>query len=885
MRRTLFLCSFIIAIVACNSKKSQMTFSLNDPDPRWARVDSLENIGQYGSALEATDSIATASRTTGDWRNEFRALKQRARYQQYTGIEADAITAQLDQRTATATYPLKQLLHSALAERWWNRYQQERWQILDRTNADATSASGDPATWSQQQFMDKVIVEFRASLEPVDSLIATPAGELGRLLIGGDNALLRPTLFDILAHRALEVFRNTETRLTEPAWAFKLSDPRTFSLFETFANKPFAHRDSTSWEFQALRHYQRLEMLHLGDAKPDALVDVTLERLAFVRERSTLANKDSLYLNALNTLNTRLPNDTCEAEVAHAIATWHADQGTSLTRDGGDAWKWEKKKAVELCDAAIAKFPGSFGAKNCTALKARLMVSSLQVITEEAVLPDAPFRIALEYANTKQVWLRVIADKVTINANPPQDREDWLLKQKAIKEWTVELPDDGDLNSHLIELPVAGLPYGHYTVLVSSASTFKRRTDVISYASFWSARLSLSQRNKGSEVDLLVLDRGTGVPIPNVVARYHVRNYGANNGDRFIGSALFSTDTEGALHVSIVPTEGQVIWSLTKDNDEYISDVQWMYDPGTATPGPELRTFLFTDRAIYRPGQPIEFKGIATARKDKVTEVLANKKTQVRLFDTNGELVDSLNVTSDAYGSFKGRFTAPGGLTGSMRIEEENGSQGFQVEEYKRPTFEVVFVPVTAAPKLEQQAEVSGMAKSYAGVPLDGAQVQWTVKRSARMPWWCGWGWRGFPGWGRETEIASGTATTDAAGKFTVKFTATADPSLPREADPTFSYSVEASIIDINGETQSSSTNLNVGYRSIDIALNVGNSIDRNTTDSLDVRIQNLNGQDVDVPMDVRISELVVPDSVPEVERLWAEPDRVLAGEPALVPH
>ncbi|MBK6777067.1 MAG: hypothetical protein IPG74_14945 [Flavobacteriales bacterium] len=300
--------------------------------------------------------------------------------------------------------------------------------------------------------------------------------------------------------------------------------------------------------------------------------------------------------------------------------------------------------------------------------------------------------------------------------------------------------------------------------------------------------------------------------------------------------------------------------------------------------GPQLRTFLFTDRAIYRPGQPIEFKGVATVKNGKTTEVRASIKTQVRLFDANGELVDSLNVTTDSYGSFKGKFTVPGGLTGSMRLEEANGSQHFQVEEYKRPTFEVVFDPVTATPKLEQEAEVTGMAKSYAGVPLDGAQVKWIVTRQARMPWWCGWGWRGFPGWGRSTEIASGTTETDATGKYTVKFLATADVSLPRAADPTFTYLVEASITDINGETQSSNTSLNVGYRSIDIALNDGENIDRSVVDSLDVRIQNLNGQDVDVPMEVRIHELIAPAGMPEVARLWERPDRVLDGEPAFDP-
>lgn len=889
MRHSIFLFLAGALLLGCRPKHDltgwQYNDTMNDPDPRWAHIDSLENSGLFADALTATEALLSEAQAKDDWRNVFRATLRRADQQQVVGTTEEAVLQQLDQSIPANQYPLAQLLHSAVAERWWQYYQDNRWSILERTNG---AEGADPATWSQTQFIDKVIHHFRASLQPEDSLKATPTGVLGELLMNPENKVpdtaLRPTLFDILAHRALEVFRNTETRLAEPSWSFMLDELRAFDLFEKFANKPFAHRDSTSWEFQAIRLYQQLESMHLVAAKPDALVDVALQRLAFVHERSTLPNKDSLYLQALTTLNSRVPNDSCGAEVMHAMAKWHADQGEQYERLSGDAWKWERKTARDLCEAAIGKFPGSFGAKKCAALKARLVEPMLELTAEEAVTPDQPVVVALEYRNTKQVWLRVLEDRATVEERFDQEREQTLLKTRPIKEWNVVLPDDGDLNAHLIELPIAGLPLGHYTVLVSNSPDFAARRDVITYAAFWSTRLSVSARNNGPEVELLVLDRITGSPVQDAIAKYWIRNYQSGDTRFKPGSDFYSTDANGGVR-AIVPGSGsQIKWSVTKGGDEYIGAEQWI-GPGRVGPeGPQFRTFLFTDRAIYRPGQPIEFKGIATVRNGKNTEVIAKRRTMVKLFDANGELVDSLTVTTDNFGSFSGKFKAPGGLTGTVRIEEDHGSKYLQVEEYKRPTFEVVFDPVAAAPKLEQQAEVTGLAKSYAGVPLDGAQVKWTVTRNARMPWWCGWGWRGFPGWGRSTEISSGTAATDANGKFTVKFLATADASLPRQADPTFTYTVEATITDINGETQSSNTSLSVGYRSIDIALNVGESINRSTTDSLDVRVQNLNGQDVDLPMTVRVHELIVPDGMPEVERLWQRPDRVLEGEPAIDP-
>lgn len=898
MRYLSFLLLAGLFLLGCRPKHDltgwQYNDPMKDPDPRWAHIDSLENSGLFADALTATEKLLAEAEVKSDWHNVFRATLRRADLRQAVGASEEEVLLQLEQSIPADQYPLKQLLHSAVAERWWQYYQNHRWTILERTNG---GAGEDPATWDQAQFIDKVIHHFTASLTPEDPLKSTATEELKELLSTKQGAELRPTLFDILAHRALDVFRNTETRLAEPSWSFKLDDPRVFTLFEAFANKPFAHRDSTSWEFQALRLYQQLEAKHLVAAKPDALVDVTLQRLAYVRERSTLPNKDTLYLNALETLASRVPKDTCWGDVLMAQARWHAEMGEQYDRatEGGAAtapWKWERSTARVLCDKIIARYPASFAARNAAALKARLEEPLLQLHAEQAVVPDKWSTVLVDYRNMNRLFVRVVKDPAPLDRDnslyrwlhPNADREKELIGRRALISWEVQLPDDGDLNEHAVEIKVPELPLGHYSIIVSDAQNMAIGRDLIAHAPFWVTGLSLADRSRGTDLDMLVLDRSSGLPAAGVKAWAYVRNYEYTNVDRFIGVEQFVSNDEGMVRTTIKGERGQLIWWLEKGDDQYISDERWLLTREQNRNEPQYRTFLFTDRAIYRPGQPIEFKGIATVRKGKNTEVIAQRRTVVKLFDANGELVDSVNVTADNYGSFSGKFKAPAGLTGQVRMEEGHGSKYLQVEEYKRPTFEVVFDPITAAPKLEQEAEVTGMAKSYAGVPLDGAQVKWTVTRNARMPWWCGWGWRGFPGWGRSTEIASGTAETDATGKFTVRFLAVADPSLPRQADPAFNYTVEASITDINGETQSSSTSLSVGYRSIDIALNVGESIDRSTTDSLDVRVQNLNGQDVDVPMIVRIHELIVPDGKPEVGRLWQRPDRVLDGEPAIDP-
>ncbi|MBP9079837.1 MAG: hypothetical protein KBF80_06275 [Flavobacteriales bacterium] len=870
----------LVVVLGCASIKKNDRMADAKQDPVWARIDSLASLGQYTTALEATQAVLASAHAGRDWRTEFRAWMYKGRFMQYTGVEQKAIIAALESRAATAETPLKQLLQSVVAGQWWGYYQQNRWRIMDRTNL--AEATDDPDTWDQANFMRKVIAGYAASLEPADGLSAIPVGELAPLLEPEHADLrLRPSLFDLLAHRALEVFRNSETRLAEHAGRFQLNEPQAFAAPAEFATAAPASADSTAWHWQAMQLYRQLTALHLHDAAPEALTVLTLDRLGFVRENSTLPGKDSLYLNALQALQASLPTGEASAEVRVAIAQWHADQGAQFQRLAPDsAWKWEKKTAAGICNEVIAQAQAPFAVQKANALLAQLQRPSLDLTTEQAVLPDAPFKLAVTYANVKQLWLRMV-----VNNEPDapyrgfRDGEAQKLWQlPALHAWSVQLPDDGDLNAHLTELAVEALPLGAYHIIASNTEQFMA-TSLVSVCGVQVTRLAMAERHvQGRTAAVLVMDRSTGVPQKGVTAVVSRQEYqGGAWRFRTIGTA--TTDADGLAQVALPKdNQGQFRWTLTQGRDRITSGDSYFWNYGEAGNTDTLRTFLFTDRAIYRPGQPVLFKGIVTVKRGTTTEVKAGYGTVVKFFDVNRQPIDSLQVKTDAYGAFHGQFTAPEGtLTGSMRIEEANGSQPIQVEEYKRPTFEVLFpesdsATAEAAPKLGAMATVHGLARSYAGVPLDGATVQWTVRREARMPWWCGTFWRSFIPWGQPVEVASGTAETDGSGNFKVNFLAQADKAISRKADPTFAFTVEASITDVNGETQTNTTGISVGYRSINIALEVEDGMDRSTVDSLKLNVQDLNGNVLDVPMDVRIARLHTP-GVPLRERLWERPD------------
>ncbi|MCC6840918.1 MAG: hypothetical protein IT230_12245 [Flavobacteriales bacterium] len=877
--RILFAAAAAFAVVlGCASIQKTSNMADAKHGPTWARIDSMANIGQYKTALEATEALLASARAAHDWRTEFRAWMYKGRFMQQTGTDAKEVVQALENRAATAGTPLKQLLHSVVAEQWWNLYQNNRWAILDRTNMAV--AADDPDTWDQAAYMHKVIAEYHASLEPADSLAAFPVGELAPLLEPAEaDRSLRPTLLDLLAHRALAVLRNSETRLAEHGNRFRSADPRAFASPAAFASAAFDLSDSTNFHAQCIALYQRLTRQHLGDADPAALTDLTLERLSFVQQHSTLPGKDSLYLRALEELHAATTAPATRAEVRMAMARWHMDRSQQYQRLAPDsAWKDEKRTAAAICNEVISQGNAPFAAKQARALLAALHVPELELTTEQAELPDQPFRVALQFANVPHVWLRVVRDDNWPDGPGYRDQEELkrLLSQAPLREWNLPLPEHGDLNTHLTELAVDALPLGNYSLIAMGGPKPDDRT-VVSIAPFSITRLALAERQLPEDgTAVLVLDRGTGMPVQGATAVLARRDWNRGNWN-YKTVATATTDGDGMARTTIArEANGQYRWTATIGKDRASTETNYYWGRSADPQGDTLRTFLFTDRAIYRPGQPVYFKGIVTAKRGNTTVVKAGHATTVKFFDVNNQPIDSLDVKTDAYGAFHGQFTAPTGvLTGSMNLVEANGSRSIQVEEYKRPAFEVLFPKsdtAMAAPRLGAMATVHGRAVSYAGVPLDGATVQWTVRREARMPWWCGTFWRSYIPWGRSTEVASGTATTNAAGNFSIQFLAEADQAISPKADPTFGFTVEAAVTDVNGETQSGSTGISAGYRSIDIAVSTGAGINRAAIDSLKLNVQDLDGSVMDLPMNVRIARLHTPGA-PLRSRLWERPD------------
>lgn len=221
-------------------------------------------------------------------------------------------------------------------------------------------------------------------------------------------------------------------------------------------------------------------------------------------------------------------------------------------------------------------------------------------------------------------------------------------------------------------------------------------------------------------------------------------------------------------------------------------------------------TVFFTDRAIYRPGQAIQYKGICLwvdQAKDNYN-VLKGEDLTVIFQDMNGKEVARQKHRANDYGSFAGSFTAPRDrVLGQMSLHVDGRAHGdayFRVEEYKRPKFQVTLDAPKTAVKLNQKAVLAGHALGYTGAAVDGAQVRYRVVRRVQMPIWCRWWWGGWPQQENQ-EIAHGTTRTETDGSFKVQFAALPDPKVAEKDEPIFDFEISADVTDTAGETRSAS--------------------------------------------------------------------------------
>ena len=840
---------------------------VNDYASQWKKIDDLVNKGLTKSAVGEVDKIYNAAKKDRNDPQIIKALLYRVTLNQ--NLEEDANVksiAAIEKEIASAKEPAKSILNSITAEMYWNFFQQQRWKIYNRTKTDSSVVKKDILTWGADDFHKKISNLYVASIEEEKLLQQTKLEPFDAIIIKGTVRYLRPTLYDLLAHRALDYFKSDENDITRPAYAFEIKDEKAFAPASDFIKYKFSTKDSASLHYKVLLIFQNLLSFHADDAKPDALIDADIERINFVKQYGVMNDKDELYIKALENVANKYSTNAASAQAGYLIAQQIFEKATANQKNT-DTSRYTVKKAKQIAEATANKFPGSEGGINAKNLLNQILHKDLSLTSEKVNIPGEPFRTLVSYKNFSSLNFRIIEMtpefKKLIERNDDNDQL-WkkLTAQKFKRSWKQDLIATDDYLSHSVEIKVDALPVGQYALLASVAEDFNLDKNPLAVQYFHVSNISYIN----NDLEYFILDRKTGQPLEGAKVQVWKQKYDYGTEKNILEKKEFLTadengyikitenkkDENNSFRLEIFYQQDHLFlddyqYSYNYNNDEADDD----YDNQKEYDEDKAKIFLFTDRSIYRPGQLVYFKGIGVTQnyKTKKNKLLESKDSiKIYLYDANSQKADSLKLLLNDYGSFNGKFRLPENkLNGEFSIEVddyENSTIDFSVEEYKRPKFYTEFEKVKGTYRVGDSVSITGFAKAYAGNNIDGANVKYRVTRVARFIYsWMFWRWPQPSS--QPLEITNGEIKTGADGKFTIKFDAIPDLSIDKNTEPVFDYKVEADVTDINGETRSGDITVPVGYKALDLQITLPSN-DAIPVDSLNhifVSTKNLSGE------------------------------------------
>ncbi|MDN5204129.1 alpha-2-macroglobulin family protein [Fulvivirgaceae bacterium BMA10] len=861
----------------------------NDYKELWKQVDSLSSKELPESALKIVDRIYELAKRESNQAQIVKAIIHQMKFRSYK--EEKSLVASihlLKKEIEQSSYPAKALLQSMLAELHWQFYQRNRYVFLNRS--ESLDEGEDIQTWSINKLIKETTQLYKASLSQRDQLKHFSIDHY-KVLLGGDSTsrYLRPTLFDLIANRALTFYASEEATLTNAQDQFTINNPGYLADYKTFTSFSIKSSDTNSLKYNALLLYQDLMNFHLNDKEPDALIDVDLQRLSMVRMNSTIENSDTRYFEALEKGHNAFNEHTGSTNYQFAMANYLIETANKYEPLKSEAHQWDLKKAFEVCENAITRFPGSFGAKNCEQLKNNILRKHLDLKFEEVNLPDQPLRSLVTYKNINTIHLKLVklnpleTDSLSrwrIHNNKEKEKILSLLRRKnALKIWEQSLPDDKDYQSHKTEIKIPALSIGSYAILVANNKEFEKSPEtLLNYTLFRVSNLNFVARSRNGLTEFYVTDRHSGKPLKDISTSFYHQKY--NSRTRTYSSRLVSekrTDENGYVKFKSSRSDrNYLVWFVNRHDSLRFNHY---YDYwGNDRERSQTQTYFFTDRGIYRPGQTIYFKGMVVRKQDRDVTPLAGQKMKVRFLDTNWEEIATETFVTNEFGTFQGSFTAPvGKLNGKMHLQTDHGSVSFSVEEYKRPTFEVKFDSLKVTPQLNDHVTISGSATSYSGANIDQADVRYRVVRNVYLPYF---GYRSWtvPSFARDVEIKQGRLKTNVDGSFELDFPALPDLTANRQDKPVFTFTIYVDVTDLNGETRSNTMNVNLSYETFKITATIAENVPKEGTNKFELHSANI--QDVFIPLsgEIVVYQLKQPNRIFR-KRLWERPDRFTMTE------
>ena len=821
------------------------TTSVCMSNEQWDRVDQLENQSLPQSALELVNQIQKDAIRDGNSPELIKSLIYQLKYE--TAIDRDQLPnkiVELEQWIRSNKNQVEQaILYSIVAELYANYYNANTYRINQRTTITGYIPD-DIREWSANLFIRQIADYVRLSLLPVKELQKTDVLDYRAIVMEGEaSRTLRPTLYDFLVCRGIELLKplcaNSQAQNIFPQT--RLSDKENFAPVDDFVRRSAPANDYDLVP-QTIELYRNLLDFRLKENNSEALVIADLDRLEFVYRNSQLENVDNLYWEALQQLENRYANNDFCVEILFKKASFLFDRRSNefskftygnfyrnkLTPEDSILLIDDLRQIDAICSEGIRQYPQYKRIEILRNLLQSITGNSLRSNADNVVYPGNSLDMNLHYRNAEKLYIRIY------KMNEPV-----LFYGDRILKWVGQYDKNGELvQTREIDLK-NDLPYLFYDTIVKIPIKEPGNYEYIIHTNsiyswinrqFSVSRLASVTRGHDGQQEFLITDRLSGKPLEGATIHFYRRK---NDTLELIPGKTAVTDHLG---LAVCPAGNGLFYKASYENDTalILSPTPWVSTSNQQNRATNLQ--LFTDRSIYRPGQTVYLKGIAYEINKDETQALPNKTYTISLRDANDKEVANRRLTTNAFGSFSGEFQLPHGLLNgvfTLRSDSDHAGISIRVEEYKRPTFDIRFTENDKIFHWGDSVTIEGKAKTFSGIAIPNNGLHYRI---TRQPHWL-YRW----GWSAPIQVAEGVIQTGGDGSFAITFVAERAFDDRNRKNVFYTYVLEASITDANGETQQSQTNVNIGDSSGYLVINrLEDVMDKETFASFTIYAMNL---------------------------------------------
>jgi len=843
-------------------------------EKEWKEIDSLiEYQMQPKSALEKVNIMYQRALGKDIADQQIKCLIYKINLENIDGDEnptkkIETLQAEIDIAYNAAS---KAILNGLIAQAYQHYFEANRWKFYDR-NKTTNYLKEDITTWSADDFFNIITSYYLKSLKAAERLQQVDIATFSAIIQKGNASHLRPTLYDLLAHNALDYFKTGEHQITKPANPFIINDPKVFLPSAQFTKASFSTKDSSSPLIETIKLFQQLMALHLARKDTAAYLTVDLERITWAKQVGVMRNKAALYEKALKSVVQEYPKHPYNLQAWYLLANIDAEKARKYIPNKDTTNRYGFVKALAIINPILPDNSiHNEGSANLRNLLNEIQQKEISIQTEQVNSINKPFRALVNYKNIDTLYYRIyILNEDSIERREDEISNSELSKMNRVASVAQWLPKTYDNQQHSVEIKIDGLLSGKY-LLVYKTTPFINTTDAQVkdsarnlYLNFITLHISNIGYITHQRLGSFVVDRETGEPLKNILVNAFnwndslIASTTSNREGFFSFWKKKSSEKEDNLYVKL---------QFKTAKDSLFIEREYGLKKQYETTKKELkRAYFFTDRAIYRPGQTLFFKTITIKSKDSQHGSLyfQKEKMVVYLKDDNSQIIDSIYCQQNDYGSIAGKFQLPSsGLTGQFSINLKNieGYASFSVEEYKRPNFSISLVAPSISYRLYDTIKIKGSATAFSGNTLDNAFVNYTIiRRSNYENRWENFG--DYYEQDKNSLIQSGEAITDANGKFQIQFLATPDSSIPLNKKNTFDYTIEVNLTDKGGETRNENIQVTVGYQSVNLSINAPEIALANDWESFEINTNNYARIHQAAKVGIKIYPLITPERI-----------------------